>query len=270
MKTFAMGMLILASLLGMATTATAATITGTVYDGLSLEAQKNSIVTIDTTPAQTKVSKDGTYSFEAGDGTFELHAEYRENGIILQRVEQSITIQGEGTYTIDLIMLPDLGDVPQEPLPNEEKELTIWDQLVAGPLAWLLLLGIVLAAGGFAVVNTRRNVWKAKKDSHEKKENDDVKQENEETPPPKEIELDKYAYEIIDHLKRGGNRLTQKELREKVTIGEAKVSLVVSELESEKIVKKIKKGRANIIVLTEKGMTLAEKKTSDEKQTLPE
>jgi len=54
---------------------------------------------------------------------------------------------------------------------------------------------------------------------------------------------------VVDALKRCGNRLTQKELREKVTFGEAKTSLVVAELEEAGIVKKIKQGRGNIIVL---------------------
>ncbi|MBM3282364.1 MAG: hypothetical protein FJY86_03425 [Candidatus Diapherotrites archaeon] len=251
----------------------AATISGTVYDGLTLEVKENSIITIDTTPAQTKVSKDGSYSFDAGEGTYTLVAEYQENGIMLQRAENPITILEGGTYTIDLIMLPELGDVPNEPLPNEEKPLTIWDQLLAGPVIWLVLLGIVLGVGGYAIVNTRVHVWKAKKSTHntEKNENEKSKQENENkkntqgenteknhSAAEEKVELDNYAKEMIQHLKRGGNRLTQKELREKVTIGEAKVSLVVSELESEKIIKKIKKGRANILILTEKGIRLAE------------
>ncbi len=251
----------------------AAMISGTVYDGLTLEVKENSIITIDTTPAQTKVSKDGSYSFDVGEGTYTLVAEYQENGIVLQRAENPITIVEGGTYTIDLIMLPELGDVPNEPLPNEEKPLTIWDQLLAGPVIWLLLLGIVLGVGGYAIVNTRVHVWRAKKKTHNTEKNDNEKNEHEkenekntqqenteknQSAAEEKIELDTYAREMIQHLKRGGNRLTQKELREKVTIGEAKVSLVVSELESEKIIKKIKKGRANILILTEKGIRLAE------------
>ena len=45
----------------------AAMISGTVYDGLTLEVKENSIITIDTTPAQTKVSKGGLYSFDVGE-----------------------------------------------------------------------------------------------------------------------------------------------------------------------------------------------------------
>jgi uncharacterized membrane protein len=239
-------------------------ISGTVYDGLTLEVKENSIITIDTTPAQTKVSKDGSYTFDVGEGTYRVVAEYRENGIVLQRAEKEVIIVDEGSYTIDLIMLPELGDVPTEPLPNEEKPLTIIDQLLAGPVIWLVLLGIVLGVGGYAIVNTRMNVWRAKKKTHasENEKNNPTKHE-ENSREEEKTELDQYAKEVIQHLKRGGNRLTQKELREKVTIGEAKVSLVVSELESEKIIKKIKKGRANILILTEKGLRIAEKNTHE-------
>ena len=68
----------------------------------------------------------------------------------------------------------------------------------------------------------------------------------------KEESLDKYALEVLDILKKSGNRLTQKELREKISsIGEAKISLILNELEAAGKIKKIKKGRGNIIILKE-------------------
>ena len=46
--------------------------------------------------------------------------------------------------------------------------------------------------------------------------------------------------------------MTQKELRDKLpSVSEAKISLIVSELESMGRVKKIKQGRGNIVVLRE-------------------
>ena len=56
--------------------------------------------------------------------------------------------------------------------------------------------------------------------------------------------------EAVAVLKNCGGRLTQKELREKMPeYGEAKISLMVAELEEMGLVKKFKKGRGNIIVL---------------------
>jgi len=61
---------------------------------------------------------------------------------------------------------------------------------------------------------------------------------------------DKDTLKAIEILKNYGGRLTQKELREKMPeYGEAKVSLIVAELEQMGVVKKFKKGRGNIIVL---------------------
>ena len=51
-----------------------------------------------------------------------------------------------------------------------------------------------------------------------------------------------------------------------VNIGEAKVSLVISELESYGFIKKIKRGRGNILILNESGKEYYEKH-SKEKET---
>ena len=63
-------------------------------------------------------------------------------------------------------------------------------------------------------------------------------------------DLDKYARQVLDLLKKRGNRLTQKEIRDEIAeIGEAKISLIIAELEAMGKVKKIKRGRGNIIIL---------------------
>ena len=43
--------------------------------------------------------------------------------------------------------------------------------------------------------------------------------------------------------------MTQKDLRKHFAMSEAKISLMITELESLKKIKKIKKGRGNIIIL---------------------
>lgn len=245
-----------------------ATISGIVYDGLTLEPQENSILTINTSPVQTKVSKDGSYSFTVESGEYLLEAEYRENGITTQRAQRSVSIAQDGTFTIDIILLPEIGNVPDDPLPGEEKETTIFDQIIAGPGGWLLLMVLVLAAAGYSIWNVHRNTRRAKEREHsaekhehsaEKSEEKMNEEKDEKIVEHEKEKLDEYAEEVIAHMQRGGNRLTQKELRGMMKIGEAKVSLVVSELEEEKIIKKIKRGRGNILVLTEKGIAYAKK-----------
>jgi uncharacterized membrane protein len=46
-----------------------------------------------------------------------------------------------------------------------------------------------------------------------------------------------------------GGRTTQKDLRRAIPYSEAKISLMIAELESQGKLKKIKKGRGNIIIL---------------------
>lgn len=245
---------ILGVLLAFAPLTHAAVISGTTYDGLTLDVLPNTIVTINTTPAQTKLVKDGMYSFDVPTGKYTLKATYLEQGIVVQEALHSLTIETEGTYAVDLILLPDLGDIPDEPLPDDEPALSWIGQLVQGPLAWFLLLIIVLAGAGYTILQTKRNTQTRY-----------VKEEMEEKPHTEEktdeIQLDQYALEVLNDLKRGGNRLTQKELRSMINIGEAKVSLVVSEMESYGLIKKIKKGRGNILILTEKGREELEKQS---------
>ena len=62
--------------------------------------------------------------------------------------------------------------------------------------------------------------------------------------------IDKHDSSIVmDIIKKHGGRITQKELRKEMPLSEAKVSLLISELEHKNKIEKIKKGRGNIIIL---------------------
>lgn len=54
---------------------------------------------------------------------------------------------------------------------------------------------------------------------------------------------------IVEFIKNEDGRTTQKEIRKNFDLSEAKISLIISELESKGAIKKIKKGRGNIILL---------------------
>ncbi len=260
---------ILFALLSLLPLTHAATISGIIYDGLTLESQPDAVVSVYTNPVQTKVSKDGLYAFDVPLGIYTLEATYSENGVIVSRAEQKVVITKEGIFGIDLILLPDIGDVPNEPIPDETG-ISILDQIIQGPLGWWILLGVVLMGVGYAVVQ-RKTFTRTPKNS-ETGLSGETGMAGESNAPPKkdEIQLDKYALEMMGHLKRGGNRLTQKDLRGMVNIGEAKVSLVVSELESYDFIKKIKRGRGNILILTDKGRVFLEKEEKNNVKSLPE
>ncbi|MDP2665921.1 MAG: winged helix DNA-binding protein [Candidatus Diapherotrites archaeon] len=236
----------------------AATITGTAYDGLTLEPLGNTVITIDTQPAQTKLSKDGQYAFTIGPGDYTIRASYSERGILLMDTNQTISITGEGTFVVDLIMLPTLNGLPDDPLPDDEP-LTMWEQVMQTPLIWMGIVGTLILGAGYAVLHVKQsgNIPKSLPETQDLTHVERLTEQMEQWPKPFSVEaLDKYAVEVIHHLRRGGNRMTQKDLRSHITIGEAKVSLIVSELESYGLIKKIKKGRGNILILTEKGREL--------------
>jgi uncharacterized membrane protein len=46
-------------------------------------------------------------------------------------------------------------------------------------------------------------------------------------------------------------RITQKDLRMRLNCSEAKASLMITDLEDRGLVKKVKKGRGNVIILTD-------------------
>ena len=50
-------------------------------------------------------------------------------------------------------------------------------------------------------------------------------------------------------IKKEGSRMVQKDIVQKTGLSEAKISLMITDLESKGIIRKIKKGRANIIIL---------------------
>jgi uncharacterized membrane protein len=64
----------------------------------------------------------------------------------------------------------------------------------------------------------------------------------------KNIELPDDLKELYDIILKKGGRTTQKDLRKEVIYGEAKVSLMIADLEDRGLIKKIKKGRSNIII----------------------
>jgi uncharacterized membrane protein len=211
-------------------TALGATIHGTVYD-LMLEKKENAIVTVDTAPKQTYVAKDGTYSFELGIGEYTIEAKYIEEDKLISKIKETVSVQQEGDYIVDLILFPSFEE--EEELLSET-DLDVVDPLEEVNYTFYIVIGIfVIAFGIFIYLKYKKSLTKIKKDI-------------EETIQSKEVAAE--SKKVLDFIKQEG-RTTQKEIRRKFPSSEAKISLIISELEHKGIIKKIKKGRGNIIVL---------------------
>jgi uncharacterized membrane protein len=59
--------------------------------------------------------------------------------------------------------------------------------------------------------------------------------------------VDEHEHKILQIIKKE-KRMTQKDLRKEIPLSEAKISLVISDLESKGKIRKIKKGRGNILI----------------------
>ncbi len=68
-------------------------------------------------------------------------------------------------------------------------------------------------------------------------------------PKTEEVKDDASLDRILEIIKQEGGRITQKDLRKHFPLSEAKVSLMITELETKGKLEKIKKGRGNIIIL---------------------
>ncbi|MBD3303807.1 hypothetical protein GF343_01560 [Candidatus Woesearchaeota archaeon] len=210
----------------------AASIEGTIYD-IELNTVKNAVVEIDTTPKQSFVSKNSTYFFDVPVGEYNITAKHGQ-GV----AEESVIIKDDGSYNIDLILFPDFSEEVEL---LDESDLNIGTSYTEEPgYSWYYFLGFLVVLVILIAVILG---YKKKLESKLKEEINEIKEIK------KEEDLEKDLKELVAFIKKEGGRTTQKNIRKNFPQSEAKVSLMVSELEHKGKIKKIKKGRGNIITL---------------------
>jgi uncharacterized membrane protein len=222
----------LALILLVCNTVFAATIHGSIYD-LYLQKQGNVVVTIDSTPRQTEVAKDGDYSFSLPAGEYSIEAKEMDGNETKSYASQNISVKEEGDYIIDLILFPrfEENDIIQEAESINVDESQIGLQ-PNWPMIIIELIGILLLIAFFVIILYKLS--RHKKEIEEKVQHASVDEESK---------------KIIAFVKDQGGRTTQKEIRKHFPSSEAKISLVITELEHKGVLEKIKKGRGNVIVL---------------------
>lgn len=240
-----MSMCLIFILFFMVYPASAATIQGKIY-GPDLELAKKSLVNINSTPKQNLVANDGTYSFIVSQGTYEIEAFYSSQGILIY-AKELVTVPQEGSFTIDLILFetPDIEDIDLN-----ETDLKLIEDLLKekSKINWPLIIGIIVAI--IIIVVIIYFVFKRKKKSKPRKrvkfKARAVKGKFEEEKPVGDEAIAK----TLAILKRE-RRVTQKDIRKELKISEAKASLIIADLEAQGKVKKIKRGRGNVILYQE-------------------
>lgn len=232
--------LILFILLILPTIVSGATISGKVFD-ITLTRIENAVIEINSEPRQLVVSEDGKYSFEVPLGTYSLKAYTDDYSII-----ENITIKHRGNFSIDLILLPSFEeeDAMRNELDNEDitENLNSLDE--KNDLIVYVIALIVIASIYILFLARNKIAKKLKIINIENIENLKQKINLHELPDDS-----KYLNKIIHILESEGGRASQKTIRKNIPLSEAKISLLITELEESKKIKKIKKGRSNIIIL---------------------
>ena len=223
------------------TIVSAATLKGTIYNE-ELAIENNVLVEINTVPIQRALSAEGSYSFELPPGKYILTAR-KGSDIITEEVE----IITDGEYVFDLFLLPDFVD-EDELWQDTDEQLFTEDELAAENRTWAyFVLGAIILFALWRIYKARKkygSLWKFRK-HHQMEAKKTLEQHQEEI-----AQEPGYVDEVIEVIKKHDGRISQLELRrEMLHLSEAKISLIVTELEHKNLIEKVKKGRGNVILL---------------------
>ncbi|MCK5282963.1 MAG: hypothetical protein KAK00_06140 [Nanoarchaeota archaeon] len=232
----------------------AATIHGAVYNP-DLDLIHNVEVEINTTPKQSHISKNGLYFFNVPVGSYRITAEQYYQKELVYSAEKVIEISKDGEFKIDIIM----EQMPGVVIPSDVEDLgpSLLSLLRArygyffyiAVLLLILLILLVLFLIVVALLDKKKKSTSADIQEVDVTSNAESAKNSEELKEEIQLEQMPDLDGIIDFIKKEGGRTTQKEIRRKFPLSEAKISLMISELESKGKLEKIKKGRGNILIL---------------------
>ncbi len=186
----------------------AAFVYGDIYKAHTLEKINNTLVKIDGRFSYQLVIQKSNYSIDLPEGEYIIYAEHLDSSNVLFSAKEEVKI-GTDNQRIDLALSPK-----------------------GNTLDYVFAAGLVII-GLFLLYNV------AKKATLQK--NDTVIR------IPKKEGLDEDAKKVLQTLESFEGRTTQKELKDTLNFSDAKLSLILSELESLGKIKKFKRGRGNII-----------------------
>lgn len=210
---------------------------GTIYDIWTFTPLENSVVEV--IPGPQTVAPDGTYSLSLSPGDYTITAKYYGGSTTpLYEAEENITLQEGENRLLDLIMFPTLENELEDnyDVADEEDEE---EALAEAGYLWLGVVGVLIIAVIGVVIFYHRKILGL------------VEKEVTAASSTRVVGLPDDLNEVLNVIRESGGRINQVELRQKLPYSEAKVSLMISDLEERGLVRKIQKGRGNIIVLAE-------------------
>ena len=220
-----------------------AEITGIVYN-YYFEPVKNAIVNINTNPTQQIIAKNSTYSFNVPIGTYTISSKYYNGNTLEFESQMVLNVTDNGKYIIDIIMFPTLDEDEKLFSDSEYNYETIDDvknQYADQPIYtknWFWTIIILLMVILVAMIYQSK-----KKEKNKVIEKNKIETENK----GNEQNIDSFQQALT--IIQKNERMTQKDLRKIIPLSEAKISLILSEMEEKGLIEKIKKGRGNIIII---------------------
>ena len=242
-------------LLLLMSAAQAATITGTVYDfGLSPVPQ--ALVLAEGPVKQQVITDDAMYALDVPAGSYLIRAQQWERGRVIALAEENITVPATGMYRLDLIVFPLFGEeelmeteIPVDEMLTEAAERPVFLYVILAALAMGgagIAAAIILRKGKKHAAEAEEAVPKAKAGT---KTGGKATETAAEGTAAGQAALPADLQQLVDFLAKEGGRTTQKELRKQFPLSESKISLMLADLEQRGIVRKIKKGRGNVVVM---------------------
>ncbi len=264
-------LLLIAIFVVCAPSAAAAVVHGTTYEWSTFEALEKTIVLVNSTPPQVMVASSGSYTFDLPEGSYAIRAEYYRGNLLEYCAEEEITIVGGGDFVLDLLMFPPIEEVylcedinfsedlfDYEELPEDEEDSTVL-LYATGILSVLAIMAAL-----FLWKRSKKGDGKGRTGGMDGKEDygyEPVEPEPEAPEEPGELEelepggaesaIPSDLQEVLSIIRGRDGRITQKDLRLLLNCSEAKASLMITDLEDRGLVKKVKKGRGNVIILTD-------------------
>lgn len=231
-----------------------ATIHGAVYEWYTFQPMENAIIEVNSTPPQSIVARYGLYSFNLAPGSYLITAKYYRNNTQTDFAEETITITDDGDYVLDLLLFPyydenilnetELSEITED---FEEDSKTI-EEGTDSSLFYFIALIMLFVIIRFSIYAYKKRYSEneeimPKIDASTPEELNQTIETKTTAPLPADL------LEVMDIIKANDGRITQKELRSKLKYSEAKVSLMVSDLEQRGVIEKFKQGRGNIILI---------------------
>lgn len=221
-----------------------ATVHGTIYDLWTFAPLENVVIEVysDSTLQIQTVALDGTYSLSFPPGSYTIRASHYIGTALASDAEENITLMANDNVTLDLILFPVFEE--ENELPENYDILPEFGEAETRSMLMVLVIGLtILVAGAVAFYYVK---------IHPKKKRAAVEKVGGPPSSVKVVGLPSDLKQVLDVIKESGGRINQVELRKKLPHSEAKVSLMISDLEDRGLIRKIKKGRGNILVLAEK------------------